>query len=394
MDSVVKDFPAPAVVAGTHPATAGAPVRILWLACFLGYVAIGATIQVMPFYVQARFAAGALEAGLAVTVGSLATMVARPLAGRWADARGGRAMVMLGAILAAIGGAGHLLAPDLGWLVAARLALGAGEGALFTAAIGWVLAAAPAHRRGRIAGRFGLSMWGGMTGGPVLGALLLHVGGFTAVWMAASLLPALGFVALLGTGRAAPAPAGDQARRAWLPRAAWRPGASYAFASIGYGVVAACLVPRFTALGLPGRDVALAVFGIAFLATRFVGSAAVDRFGPPRVLACALLGEAAGLAALALAGRAATALAATALAGAGIALIYPCYVAIVTGAAAPREKTTALGAVISAWDLGAAVGGPLGGALAGNSYTGAFLAASAACLIAVLIAPRRQPGPG
>ena len=58
------------------------PYWRLWSACFLGFGAIGMTIQVMPAYAHERLGANAITAGLAVTIGSLATMISRPVSGR------------------------------------------------------------------------------------------------------------------------------------------------------------------------------------------------------------------------------------------------------------------------------------------------------------------------
>ena len=116
------------------------PYWRLWSATFLGFSAIGMTIQVMPAYAHERLGANAIVAGLAVTIGSLATMISRPVSGRFADQSGGRRVAMAGAILGLIGGIGHLVATNLPVLVLARLFLGAGEGALFTGSVGWILA--------------------------------------------------------------------------------------------------------------------------------------------------------------------------------------------------------------------------------------------------------------
>jgi MFS family permease len=70
------------------------------------------------------------------------------------------------------------------------------------------------------------------------------------------------------------------------------------FSSIGYGIIAAFLVPRFAALGFAGRHFALTAFGIAFMITRFLGSGFADRFGARRVLLAAFLIESVGLAGL------------------------------------------------------------------------------------------------
>lgn len=134
------------------------PYWRLWSAAFLGFGAIGMTIQVMPAYAHERFGANAVTAGLAVTIGSLATMFSRPISGRFADQSGGRRVAMAGAILGLIGGIGHVVATNLPVLVLARLFLGAGEGALFTGSVGWILAHTEQSQRGKVAGHFGLAM--------------------------------------------------------------------------------------------------------------------------------------------------------------------------------------------------------------------------------------------
>lgn len=369
-----------------------APYWPLWLACLLGYAAMGMTIQVMPAYAHQRMAADAFGAGLAVTIGSLAAMLARPIAGRLADQRGPRGIVLAGSALGVAGGVGHLLAADLPTLLAARLLLGAGEGALFTAAIAWVLADVDPATRGRVAGQFGASMWLGLAGGPVLGAAMLWAGGFDGVWVLASVLPAVAWGLVAVTPRAPARPtATDRAPRAFVPRAAWRPGASNIAAGISYGTIAAFLVPRVETLHLPGQQMALAVFGLSFITCRLVGSAWVDRFGARRVLLVSFLVEAVGLAGLA--GHVNTALAfqCVILAGAGLSLLYPCLATLVTEAAPARERATALGAVTSAWDLGVAVGGPLGGMVAGASNAPPFVVGAVAALCAMLpLAIRRR----
>jgi MFS family permease len=360
------------------------PYWPLWSACFFGFAAIGMTMQVMPAYAHERLGANAITAGMAVTIGSLATMVSRPVSGRFADQTGGRRVAMAGAILGLIGGVGHVVATNLPVLVLARLCLGAGEGALFTGSVGWILTHTQQSRRGKTAGHFGLSMWMGLACGPMLGTAMVSIGGYRGVWMAASVIPVLAWVLVASTrpeGRGASA--GTQIRRALFPRAAWIPGASGVFSSIGYGVIVAFLVPRFAALDFAGQNFALTVFGVAFMTTRFLGSGYADHFGARRVLLSAFLIESVGLAGLFLTHLEWLAFISTALTGAGLSLLVPSMTSIVTEAADPRERTAALGAVTSAWDLGVAIGGPLGGFVAGASNAGPFALGALAALIAI-----------
>jgi MFS family permease len=381
--------------ADRHVQSDGAvPYWRLWSATFLGFGAIGMTIQVMPAYAHERLGADAITAGLAVTIGSLATMFSRPISGRFADQSGGRRVAMTGAILGLIGGIGHVVATNLSVLVLARLFLGAGEGALFTGSVGWILAHTEQSQRGKVAGHFGLAMWMGLASGPMLGTALMAIGTYRDVWIAASIIPMLAWVLVASTppeGRVASG--GANIRRALFPRAAWVPGASGVFSSIGYGIIAAFLVPRFAALGFAGQNFALTVFGIAFMMTRFLGSGYAARFGGRRVLLTAFVIESVGLAGISLAHVQWLAFASTAVAGAGLSLLIPSVTSLVTEAADPRERTAAVGAVTSAWDLGVAIGGPLGGFVAGVSNAGPFALGAVAALIAIAplaINPKRE----
>jgi MFS family permease len=379
--------------AATHPSPIPVPYWRLWSATFLGFGAIGMTIQVMPAYAHDRLGADAVTAGLAVTIGSLATMFSRPISGRLADQSGGRRVAMAGAVLALIGGIGHVVATNLPVLVLARLFLGAGEGALFTGSVGWILTHTEQSRRGKVAGHFGLAMWMGLASGPMLGTAILSISTYRGVWIAVSIIPMLAWVLVASTRPEGRLSSDTNIRRALFPRAAWVPGASGVFSSIGYGVIAAFLVPRFAALDFAGQNFALSVFGLAFMITRFLGSGYAARFGGRRVLLSAFLIESAGLAGLSLTHAEWLAFTSTAVAGAGLSLLIPSVTSLVTEAADPRERTAAVGAVTSAWDLGVAVGGPLGGFVAGVSNAGPFALGAVAALIAIAplaINPKRE----
>src|SRR3954452_13082109 len=227
--------------------TQGFPVGT-WAAVLCGYLALGATIQALP----------ALELGSPATTGALvtlaaaATAIARPFAGRWADR--GAPVARVGAALVALGAAGHLAAASVPEMAVARLVLGAGEGALFTGALVAVLHDAPAVRRGRLIGHFGLSMWGGLALGPVVAAAL----GDAALWFAtASALVALG----LATGRAAPRGSAP-ARARLLPPVALRLGLLLGLSSLGYGTLSS-----FVATGSSHAALALGLFAGAFVVT-------------------------------------------------------------------------------------------------------------------------------
>jgi MFS family permease len=361
------------------------PVLRLALAVLAGYLALGAGLQVLPAEMRARFGASAAEIGAVVTAAAIAAILARPLAGRAADRGAARAVVIAGGTMAALGAVAQLLAPSLPALACARLLAGAGEGALFTGALAWVLRVAPAERRGRIVGRFGLSMWGGLAAGPPLAAALDAAAGTTAVWVASAVLPvaALAGVVTLRAppGRVAAPPgrhAGPPLDRS-VRRLVARPGLALALAAYGAGTLQAFAVLRLTG---PGAGLVLGVYGGAFLLVRLLGSPLVDRHPAPRLMAGSAALEAAGLAGLAFTGAPHAALPAAAMAGAGTALVFP---VLATAVANAGGRGAAVGALTSCWDVGLALAGPLGGLAAHAAGLPApFALAAAAALLAAL----------
>ncbi|KAA2254080.1 MFS transporter [Solihabitans fulvus] len=377
------------------------PVRRLWSAVLCGYLALGATLQVLPEFVVQRFHGGPTLSGTAVGIAFLATACARPVAGLLADTGRARPVVLLGGVLGALGGLGHLLAPDYAVLLVARLLMGAGEAALFSGALPWVLSGASPQRRGRTAGWFGLSMWGGLAAGPVLATALNAAGGFTAVWIGVIGLAIGSALLVLSTPKQPPVePVAAGPRGGLVPAGASLPGVVLGLSSYGYGTIAALLVLHLRDNHIGGESVGLALFAFGFLLTRLLGSPLVDRLGGARVAACSLVLEILALVLLAVADTAALALPATVLAGVGVALMYPATVALTLHRTGALRPGAAVGAMTSFWDLGIMAAGPLGGAIAASEgYPLAFVLAAvigglSLALVVTLLRAGRRVGPG
>jgi MFS family permease len=378
------------------------PVRRLWGAVLCGYLALGGTLQELPGYLADRFGAGPALTGLAVGLAFAATALGRPFAGLAGDLGWSRPVVILGAGLTTLGALGHLFAPTVGVVLAARLVMGAGEAALFSGALPWVLSGTPAGRGGRVAGWFGLSMWGGLALGPLLAVAAHRVGGAAAVWWLVAALPVVSTVLVASTRRPVLGGGGRAVRvRSWwdlVPRGTGLPGLCLGLAAYGYGTLGALLVlylggqhpggagvhPDGQPLG--GESVALTVYAAAFLLTRGVGSPLIDRYGGARVASLVLGLAVAGLALLAAVPAEAAALTGTALAGVGLGLVYPATTAM-TLHRTTRSPGLAVAAMTSLWDLGILAAGPIGGVLAGHvGYRPAFAVAAGVVALALAIA--------
>jgi MFS family permease len=364
---------------------------------FCGLVAVGAVLPVLPRFVHGPLDAGNVAVGVVIGSYAITGLLLRPFAGRLADHRGRKPTVLLGSILVALGGFMYLLPLGVAGLVAARLVLGAGEGTVFTASSAWVVDLAPPARRGRVIGLYGLSVWAGLSIGPLIGELILHASGYTEVWLFAGAVPLLG--ALIASRLPDPfhaVPHPEEEHHALIEREAVRPGIALALGSIGYGTMAAFVVLHLESRGVGHGASVFGAFATMVVLTRLVGGDLPDRVGPARVAFVAATVEAIGLATIALAHSLPVAIAGALAMGAAFSLLYPSLSLIVVSRVSDTRRGAALGTFTAFFDAGVGFGAPLAGAAAAlTSYEGAFILAAtialvAATTIALVIAPRSQ----
>src|SRR3990167_6175522 len=278
------------------------PIYRFFIAVLCGYLALGATLQVLPIYMTTHFHASTFLIATIIAIASIAAAIARPFAGYIADNGLAKRTVLFGSILGILGGVGHWLAGNLLILFGARLLLGAGEGVLFTAAVTWAITQYPPAKRGAIAGWFGLSMWGGLCFGPILAAWVMNLThNVTDVWVIVSILPLFGFILVCGMAlpdsKDFPTNINSQCFNSeqFLPRGAIIPGVAFLLTSYGYGTINALLIIYLLQQRIGGEELVLPLFAIAFLITRICCSQIVSRLGGKIVLLSVMTIEIFGL---------------------------------------------------------------------------------------------------
>jgi MFS family permease len=367
----------------------------LFISALLAFLAIGAALPVLPAYVRGPLRSSDLAVGIVVGAFAITSVVCRPLAGRQADRRGRRIVLVCGSLAMALGGLLYLLSGGVPSLIAARLVLGVGEGAVYTAGATWAVDLAPADRRGLALGLFGLAVWGGLSLGPVLGELLRSGAGYDAVWILTSGLPLAG-AAIASRLPEAPRLASEPVRppAAMLPRAARRPGIALALANIGYAALAGFVVLHLRARGIGGGAGVFTAFALAVFASRLVLGRVPDRAGARRTATGAGLLEAAGLTIIAAADSLPIALLGALVVGVGFSMLFPSLALIVVGRVEEDRRGSALGAFTAFFDVGVGLGGPLAGATASLAgYPAVFLLAALAALGTAALAAMEPAGP-
>ncbi len=364
---------------------------------FTGYLGLTSVIPVLPGFVRGHLHAADFAVGLVITATALTALLTRPVAGRLADRHGHKPVMRLGALI--VGGGGLLYFAPLGLLglICVRLMLGVGEAALFTAGAVWTVSLAPHSRRGQLIGLYGVSMWGGISLGTLLGATIGHFGD-AYVWALSSAAPLAGLllVSSVPDPRPPEKPAkgdggGPATRRVdlagLLPRPVIWPGTALALAAAGYAGLASFIVLYLKSRGISDGVLVLSEFSAVYAGTRLVIGHFPDKFGPWRVAAASGAGEALGLAVIALAPNLAIALIGGLVMGVGFSLLHPSLALMVMNRTDPAGQGVALGAYTSFWDLGIGVWGPLTGLIAAwLGYRAVFTVGAVCAGIAALMA--------
>jgi MFS family permease len=357
----------------------------VFVVTFLGLVAVGSVLPVLPRYVHGPLDSTDLAVGVVIGSYAVTGLLLRPVAGRLADTRGRKPTVLLGAILVSLSGLLYLPHLGVAGLIGARLVLGAGEGALYTAGSAWIVDMAPAERRGRILGLYGLAVWGGLSVGPLLGELILHASGYDAVWVFAAVLPLLGAaVATRVPDPFEPLPHAEP--HPLIAPEAVRPGLAIALASVGYATLAAFIVLLLEERGVGHGATVFGAFAAMIVIARVAAGSLPDRFGAAPVAVGAVLVEALGLVLISLAHSLPLALVGGMAMGAGFSLLNPSLMLIAVGRVSQAARGAAMGTYTAFFDAGVGLGAPLAGAMVAlTSYGGAFLLAAGVAVLSALL---------
>jgi len=346
--------------------------------------------------------ASLLALGVLLAVYDGAEVVLKPVFGSLADRIGARPVLLGGLLAFAAASAAFVLAGDPAWVGLARFGQGAAAAAFSPAAGVLVARLTPNTGQGRGFGRYGAWKGLGYTLGPVLGGVLIAVGGYPLLF---TTLAVLGVVvagwAVLVVPAAPPLPRTRQTVAA-LVRRLTSPGfvrptlalaAATAALSVGVGFLPVAGAGRGLGPLATGAIVSLLAAAAAVLQPRAGRARDRGRIGDHTGLAAGLALTAIGCAAVVIPGGAGLVVAAL-LIGCGVGVITPIGFAHLATTAPTERLGQTLGAAEVGRELGDA-GGPLlvGGLAAAATLTPALLtfAALLTAVAAIVAVPARQP---
>jgi MFS family permease len=365
----------------------------LFAITFLGMLAIGATLPVLPLYVRGPIGSGDIAVGFVTGAFAITGLTFRPLGGYLADIRGRRRIVVIGSLLMSLAGVMYFIPAGVPGLIAARLALGAGEAMVYAAGAAWVFDLAPTERQGRLIGIYGLAVWAGLALGAPIGNVLLSAASFEVVWLFAAAAP------LVAAVIASRIPEHYRARKSagshlLVVREALVPGTGLALGTVGFTTLAAFIVLHLDDLEIGHGAEVFTAFAASVVIVRLAGGGLPDRFGGGPTAVAAGIVSAIGLVIIAAAQTLEFVLIGAVVLGAAFSLMFPALALLVVSRTPKERRGLAVGTFTAFFDVAVGIGTPIAGGIAALSgYPAAFLFAAVCALglavVGVVSLPRR-----
>lgn len=335
------------------------PFIALAIADLAYFTSAGVLILATPLFARGPLGADPIGVGLAVGAFSVTALVFRPWSGRESDRRGRRPLLIAGASLAAAAILAHTLTSDLAILIVLRLVLGVAEALFFVAGFAMLADLAPRGREGEALSFNSLALYLGIAFGPLLGEILLGIGGFPLAWIGAAALAAVAALLSLRLPVTGRQPDVEPGPMVFIHR-----GVAWPSAGLFTGVAAMAGFLAFVAiygrddLSMSNTGPVLLVYGLVVVGCRIAFAKLPDRVPPFKLASAALALIAVGMAVTGLVTTVPGLFAGAAMMAIGVAFVTPAFFAAIARGLDPSERGAAFGTVSIFLDL-AFGGGPV-----------------------------------
>ncbi len=355
----------------------------VWIvaATTLVFASFGVVVLALPLYVNDVLDGSDVAVGVAIGSASIGAIVMGPVAGRVADRRGRRIVLVASAAVMAAGYLVLALQPPLGVIVPLRVVAGAAEAAFVVAGYTMATDLAPADRRGEAISLITAGSYCGLAVGPILANVIVDARGFGLAWLVALASAVAAGVIAFRLPESRP-DSEEEAPGGWLPpRAALLPGAVLLLALLGFGGFNAFAALHAREVGLSRPGLVFLLFAGVVIAVRVVGRTLPDRLGARHSASLACGAVAVGLAVVALWESVPGLLLGTAIFALGQAFAYPAIALLATARASAIERSAVLGSVIAFIDVALASGAFVLGLVASAwGYPAVFAAGAVSAL--------------
>jgi MFS family permease len=365
---------------------------VLFTAGLLFWASLASLLPTLPLYVKSL---GAPDSQLGIVMGSFAVglLLFRAQAGKLADQRGRKIVLLIGMSAATIAPVCHLLTQSIPILMLIRAFHGISIAAFTTAYSSLVVDIAPPENRGELIGYMSLVNPVGMALGPAIGGYLQELTSHAPVFVMSSILGMIGMTcAMFIDPPSVQHPPQDRKDKDKFWRLLFSdrirvPTITMLLVGIAFGAIAT-FIPLYIKESGVGLNSGLFYTAAALTSftTRFVSGKASDRYGRGRFITIGLLAYTLSMIVLWQANTANLFLLAGALEGMGGGTFIPIMIALVADRCQPYERGRIFGLFIGGFDLGIALAGPILGSVSNsvgyrNLYAVAAIVAFAALVV-------------
>jgi MFS family permease len=169
---------------------------ILFLAIFASMLGAGLVAPLLPVYAHGLGATG-LYIGFIFAAFSLSRTICLPLFGRLSDVKGRKPFITLGLLAYFMASIAYIISANVSSLILIRVFQGTAAAMILPVARAYAGEITPKGKEGTVMGVFNVSLYGGLSVGPVIGGVFKDVFGIKAAFLSMGIVSLLGFLACL-----------------------------------------------------------------------------------------------------------------------------------------------------------------------------------------------------
>lgn len=357
---------------------------LLTLSNFFMCITYYALIAALPVYLVSELQAGKSQVGLVLAAYTIASVISRPFAGFALDRFGRRTIFLIALVLYTSLFAGYLLAFSIVALMALRFAQGLTWG--FTTISGSTIAVdiIPQAQRGEGIGYFSLSTTLGMSVGPIVGAMIIHHGGYAELFFAALFIS----LASLVFAYAIRFPQKLNGKKeiklsveTLFHEKSVLPSLNLLVIMTTYGALLSFIALFGREIGIENTSLFFLIFAIGIATSRVTSGKTFDKKGPRGILTFCLALMIIGFPLLALVRNPVAFYTSALIIGFGIGVVFPTFQTIVNNLASDENRGAANSTLYTALDIGMGLGMVISGIIAQYlSISAVFLISSLVCV--------------
>ena len=168
----------------------------LFLAVFVTIMGVGIVAPLLPVYAH-ELGAGAFQIGLIFGAFSLTRTIFVPYFGKLSDIKGKKPLLTLGMFLYFLVSLLYLVSSNVHALILIRLGQGFASAMIFPVAQAYVGTITPKNKEGFTMGLFNISLYGGLSFGPILGGVVKDLWNIQVSFLTMGAFTFLGFALCL-----------------------------------------------------------------------------------------------------------------------------------------------------------------------------------------------------